>query len=154
MLKMLTSRPTNDIPFDPAARLVDPETGLEYEDLAAKLLGRPEDSLRNHFISWFKFNGCSRGAVEAYWRAFDGEPEFILIERSGGPGTRSWVQRETTTYDRHRAGTTALGKYDAPFGKPAIPAGSDRTGPARAVQAPSGAVHAAPESDVQARLGP
>jgi hypothetical protein len=67
-------------PFDPHARLVDQETGLEYEDFAAKLLGEPAKSTRNSNLESYRRSGYPKHVVKAYWQGFDGPVDTDKIE--------------------------------------------------------------------------
>jgi hypothetical protein len=95
-------------PFDPAARHVDQETGIEYEDFAAWLLRQSQDSSRNTYVRWYREQGYQEAAIEAYWRAYDA----YVPERNA-------LRDDLRHAERHEAGTRA----SVALGLPAIGAG-------------------------------
>ena len=58
--------------FDPQAPFVA-QDGLEYEDLAAKILGNPIDSWRNAEILTRRAQGHSEASIRRWIEAYDGD---------------------------------------------------------------------------------
>jgi hypothetical protein len=87
---------------DTNERVVNQTTGLEYEDLAARLLNRPTDSKRNVEILQLREIVVHPQAVTAWWQAHDAHE---------GGSTEKFIAgyeaaREVcgTSYDAHRFG--------------------------------------------------
>lgn len=79
--------------------------GLEYGDLAARLLDRPLDSIRNGNVRSYRRAGYGEQAVKAYYVAFDSA--CVVDPR---PGSNEFAQR-------HQAGlraASATGKFGPP----------------------------------------
>lgn len=58
--------------FDPQAPFVA-QDGLEYEDLAAKILGNPIDSWRNAEILTRRASGHDEASIRRWIKAYDGD---------------------------------------------------------------------------------
>lgn len=83
--------------FDPAARYVDPQTGLEYENAAEWMLREPRFCQRNIRIRGFIDKKYPKHAIEAYWKAWD------ACDKTFWNG----FFKEPADADRHEAGLKA-----------------------------------------------
>lgn len=71
--------------LDPEAPFIA-QDGLEYEDLAAYILGKPATCWRNTAIQSFRANGRSEASIREWIKGFDGEdatPTVILNRVAG-----------------------------------------------------------------------
>ena len=119
--------------IDPQAPFIA-QDGLEYEDLAAKILDQPLDSWRNVEILTRRARGDSESSIRRWIKAYDGD---------------DYTPGNSATHDRvTRAGLAWL-DGEGPKGRAA--AGAGRTD---LRQAPVDSVHAAPQPSVPRRLGP
>lgn len=58
--------------FDPKAPFIGSD-GLEYEDFAARLVGKPADCWRNAHIEDLRSRGVAEEHVQAWIKAYDGD---------------------------------------------------------------------------------
>ena len=86
-------------PIDPQAPFIASD-GLEYEDLAACILGRPLGCPRNEHILAHRRAGCSEEAIRVWIKAYDGEDATPSSQIDS-------LSREKARFRANRTGTAA-----------------------------------------------
>lgn len=110
-------------PFDPDAPFIA-QDGLEYEDLAAYILGKPVDCWRNRTIRDFRQKGHSEAAIRQWIKGFDGEdrtPSYRLDlarERTAEVDAKAFRAASEQLLGRCRAGISAAKRIDSSFPDP------------------------------------
>jgi hypothetical protein len=94
---------------DTNERVVNQTTGLEYEDLAARILGQPKDSDRNRLLKYLHEGGFQKEGIAAFWRAYD-----ACIWVSDPQSTTTITGKPAYYKDKSSAGFKAAEKACAP----------------------------------------
>lgn len=69
--------------------------GYEYEDLKARLLGRPLENIRNQQIVSYRFHRKPEGFIRAFCEAFDREKTDSRQSRERGiRAANDWLLRQ------------------------------------------------------------
>lgn len=98
--------------FDPQAPFIA-QDGLEYEDLAAKILGNPIDSWRNAEILTRRASGHDEASIRRWIKAYDGDDYIPGAALTRARQTRAW--RDDVGPIRQVRAKAATGGYDLIF---------------------------------------
>lgn len=88
-------------------RVVNQETGLEYDGIAARILDEPKNSTRNLKIRELRAQGYPEAGIKAYWQAFDAHIFDETIKGPGGGTLNAYWQ----SHEAGHAAANATGEF-------------------------------------------